>query len=363
MDEQKPKILLIDDEKFYLDVLVELLTHDHQVIVAKNAAQALKRALVKPVPDLILLDVLLPDMDGYEICRRLKEDPDTAGIPVIFLTVLNEVEDEIKGFELGAVDYISKPISPPVVLSRVKTHLALIKARRALEDQNLVLERRVRERTFEISLTQDVAIYCMASLAETRDSETGNHIRRTQHYVRLLCEYLKDHPAYSGYLDAKTIDLLFKSAPLHDIGKVGVPDRILLKPGKLNEIEWREMKKHTIYGYEALLRAEEEQGSTTFLKVARDIVVSHHERWDGEGYPAGLKGEEIPVSGRLMALADVYDALISRRVYKAPYKHENAASYILEQRGAQFDPLVVDAFEALQEEFHHIARQFPDSTV
>lgn len=363
MEERKPRILLVDDENFYLDVLVELLRGDHQVIVAKNAAQALKRALANPAPDLILLDVLLPDMDGYGICRQLKENPRTAGIPVIFLTVMNEVEDEIKGFHLGAVDYITKPISPPIVLRRVKTHLALIQARRALEDQNLVLEKRVRERTFEISRTQDVAIFCMASLAETRDSETGNHIHRTQHYVRLLSEYLKDYPAFRPYLDTKTIDLLFKSAPLHDIGKVGVPDRILLKPGKLNDLEWREMKKHTLYGHEALLRAEEEQGSTTFLKVAREIVVSHHERWDGEGYPAGLKGEEIPISGRLMALADVYDALISRRVYKAPFLHKSAVSYILDQRGAQFDPVVVDAFEALQEEFQRVARQFPDSTV
>ncbi|MEN8177994.1 MAG: two-component system response regulator [Pseudomonadota bacterium] len=363
MEERKPRILLVDDESFYLDVLIELLANDHQVSVAKNGAQALKRAKASPAPDLILLDVLLPDIDGYEVCRHLRENPATAGIPVIFLTVMREVEDEIKGFELGAVDYITKPISPPIVQSRVKTHLALIKARRALEYQNLVLEQRVKERTFEISRTQDVAIFCLASLAETRDSETGNHIRRTQHYVRLLSEYLKDHPEYSVQLDKKTIDLLFKSAPLHDIGKVGVPDRILLKPGKLNEIEWREMKKHTLYGYEALLRAEEEQGSTTFLKVAREIVVSHHERWDGQGYPSGLKGEEIPVSGRLMALADVYDALITRRVYKAPYKHKDAAAYILEQRGAQFDPVVVDAFEALQEEFQSIARRFPDSAV
>ena len=361
MEMQKSCILLVDDENFYLDVLIELLSDDYQITVAKSGKQALKRANVIPPPDLILLDVLLPDIDGYEVCRRLGENPDTAGIPVIFLTVMSEVEDEIKGFELGAVDYITKPISPPIVRSRVKTHLSLIKARRALENQNQLLERLVQERTSEISRTQDVAIFCMASLAETRDGETGNHIHRTQHYVRLLSEYLKDRPGYKDQLDAKNIELLFKSAPLHDIGKVGVPDRILLKPGKLSQTEWEEMKKHTLYGHEALLRAEEEQGSTSFLKVAREVVISHHERWDGQGYPAGCRGEEIPVSGRLMALADVYDALISKRVYKPSFSHENATSYILEQRGAQFDPVVVDAFQDLQEDFHKIARQFPDA--
>jgi len=363
MGEPRSRILVVDDESFYLDVLVELLKEHYRVTVAKSGEQALKRASGSPPQDLILLDVLMPEMDGYEVCRQLKQNKRTAGTPVIFLTVKGEVEDEIKGFEVGAVDYITKPISAPIVLSRVKTHLALTKARRLLENQNLILEQRIRERTLEISRTQDVAIFCMASLAETRDSETGNHIHRTQHYVRLLSEYLKETPGYRDYLDERTIDLLFKSAPLHDIGKVGVPDRILLKPGKLDEDEWQEMKRHAEYGYEALLRAEEEMGSTSFLKVAREIVLYHHERWDGNGYPQGLKGTAIPVSGRLMALADVYDALISRRVYKIPYTHTEAVSYILSQRGTRFDPVVVDAFEALQNEFLRIAQAFPDNTL
>jgi putative two-component system response regulator len=354
---------VVDDESFYLNVLVELLKEHYHVTVAKNGERALKRAMSSPPQDLILLDVMMPEMDGYEVCRQLKQNKRTAGIPVIFLTVKGEVEDEIKGFEAGAVDYITKPISAPIVLSRVKTHLALTQARKLLENQNLVLEQRIRERTLEISRTQDVAIFCMASLAETRDSETGNHIHRTQHYVRLLSEYLKDYPGYRDYLDDRTIDLLFKSAPLHDIGKVGVPDRILLKPGNLDASEWQEMKKHTEYGYEALLRAEEEMGSTSFLKIAREIVLYHHERWDGKGYPQGLKGSAIPVSGRLMAIADVYDALISRRVYKIPYSHAEAVSYILGQRGKRFDPVVVDAFEALQNEFLRIALAFPDNNL
>ncbi|MEN8166951.1 MAG: two-component system response regulator [Pseudomonadota bacterium] len=363
MEESKPCILVVDDEGFYLDMLVDLLQVEYRVTVAKDGEQALIRSLTAPVSDLILLDVLMSGMDGYEVCRRLKANERTAGIPVIFLTVKNEVDDQIRGFDMGAVDYITKPISPPIVLSRVKTHLALTQARRVLEDQNLILEQLIRERTLEISRTQDVAIFCMASLAETRDSETGDHIRRTQHYIQLLSEHLKDHPKFRDHLDDKTIDLLFKSAPLHDIGKVGVPDRILLKPGKLDKSEWEEMKKHTVYGYEALLRAEEELGSTSFLKVAREIALNHHERWDGAGYPAGLKGEAIPVAGRLMALADVYDALISRRVYKEPCTHAEATSFILGQQGARFDPVVTDAYASLQDEFHRIAQKFPDNLI
>ncbi|RLJ19959.1 two-component system response regulator [bacterium endosymbiont of Escarpia laminata] len=360
VSESKPRILIVDDESFYLDVLVNLLNEEYRLSIAKDGEQALKRAGGATPPDLILLDVLMPQMDGYEVCHRLKADERTANIPVVFLTVKGEVDDEIRGFELGAVDYITKPMSPPIVRSRVKTHLALAQARHVLENQNQVLEQRIRERTMEISRTQDVAIFCMASLAETRDNETGNHIRRTQHYIRLLAEYLKDHPRFRAHLNDATIDLLFKSAPLHDIGKVGVPDRILLKPTSLDPDEWDEMKRHPQYGYDALLRAEEELGSTSFLRVAREIALTHHEHWDGSGYPAGLRGDNIPVAGRLMALADVYDALISRRIYKEPYSHESAVEIILQARGAHFDPAAVDAFEHLQDEFRRIAEEFSD---
>ncbi len=360
MEDHVPKILVVDDENFYIDVLVNLLQDDYQVSVAKNGQSALKRALSSSPPDLILLDVLMPDIDGYEVCRQLKADSRTQSIPVIFLTVKSEVDDEIKGFDVGAVDYISKPMSPPIVKSRVKNHLMLTQARRVLEDQTKLLEHQVKERTLEISRTQDVAIYCMASLAETRDNETGYHIRRTQHYVRLLSEFLKTHPAFSSYLNEKTISLLFKSAPLHDIGKVGVPDRILLKPGKLDEDEWRQMKMHSQIGHDALFQAEKELGSSSFLEIAREIALTHHERWDGKGYPNGLKGTDIPVSGRLMAIADVYDALISKRVYKSAFTHENAVNLIIEEKGTHFDPDVVDAFEQLQNEFQRIAMTFQD---
>ncbi len=360
MDERLAKILVVDDENFYIDVLVNLLRDDYDVSIAKNGKTALKRAFSSMPPDLILLDVLMPDIDGYEVCRQLKADNRTKHIPVIFLTVKSEVDDEIKGFALGAIDYISKPMSPPIVKARVKNHLLLTRAKQVLEDQTRFLEQQVRERTLEISRTQDVAIFCMASLAETRDNETGYHIRRTQHYVRLLSEYLQPHPSFSDYLTNKTIDLLFKSAPLHDIGKVGVPDKILLKPGKLDSDEWLQMKCHAQIGHDALFHAEKELGSSSFLEIAREIALTHHERWDGNGYPNSLKGDNIPVSGRLMALADVYDALISKRVYKEAFSHEQAVEMILREKGEHFDPHIVDAFEQLQDEFKRIADAFKD---
>ncbi len=361
MNDEKAKILIIDDEKFYIDVLVDLLRDDYKTLVAKDGEKGLRRAAMEPRPDLILLDVIMPGMDGHAVCKHLKADPLTADIPVIFLTVKSEVADELRGFELGAVDYISKPMSPPVVRARVATHLALNRARRQLSDQNHRLEDKVRQRTAELTRTKDVAIYCMASLAETRHAETGKHILRTQHYVRVLAESLREHPRFRDYLDDPGIEMLFKTSPLHDIGKVGVPDRILLKPGKLDADEWAEMKRHAQYGHDALLRAEQELGSTDFLRLAREIALSHHECWDGTGYPGGLAGEAIPISGRLMALADVYDALISRRVYKAPIAHEESVSKICDGAGSRFDPDVVAAFAAKQEAFRQVALEFADS--
>jgi putative two-component system response regulator len=360
MNDDRAKILVVDDEKFYIDVVVELLNGDYKVVVAMDGEQALRRAETKPLPDLILLDVMMPEMSGYEICKQLKENQITKDIPVIFLTVKSEVADEVQGLELGAVDYLLKPVSPPIVRARVATHLALNRVRRQLADQNYLLEEMVEERTAELNRTKDVAIYCMASLAETRDAETGKHILRTQNYVRILAQGLKDHPRFSNYLSDEIIQLLYKTSPLHDIGKVGVPDHILLKPAKLTPDEWVEMKKHAHYGHEALLRAEEELGTTDFVQMAREIAYTHHEKWDGSGYPRGLKGDEIPISGRLMAVADVYDALISRRVYKSPRPHEEAVESIVQASGSHFDPDIVEQFILSQEEFQKIAREHSD---
>lgn len=358
--QERPKILVVDDERFHLNVIIDVLADDYMLVVAKSGAKALTIAASDSPPDLILLDVVMPGMDGHQVCKRLKEDSITRDIPVLFLTVKSDTDNEMKGFELGASDYITKPFSPPIVQARVKTHLKLSQALKALRQQNEILEQSVIERTKEVVHTQDVAIYCLTSLLEARDNETGNHIRRTQTYVKALAEYLKSNPKYSAQLDDNTITLLYKSAPLHDIGKVGVPDVILHKPGPLDDEEWAIMKKHPEYGNQAIKKSEEHFGTNTFLHYAREIAYTHHEKWNGTGYPQGLKGSEIPLSGRLMALADVYDALISKRVYKPAFSHDRAVGVILEGKGTHFDPDIVDAFVELQSEFQDIAYRFSD---
>lgn len=350
-----------------ISVLMDLLKDEFRLVAATNGEQALERVLAGNPPDLILLDIMMPGMDGYEVCQRIKADENVKDIPIIFISAMGQMDDEMKGLDLGAVDYITKPISPPIVKARVKTHLTLKEAREFLADQNAVLEKMVRKRTEELVATQEVTILSMTTLAETRDNETGNHIRRTQHYVKVLAEQLRDHENFRDGLDDRTIDLLFKSAPLHDIGKVGIPDNILLKPGKLTSEEFETMKLHPVYGRDAILSAEEAlhgvdggDKEASFLRYAREISYSHHEKWDGSGYPEGLSGSDIPLSARLMAVADVYDALICKRVYKPPFTYEEAESIILEGKGKHFDPDVVDAFVEVQERFKEIANTFAD---
>jgi putative two-component system response regulator len=307
---------------------------------------------------------MMPEMDGYEVCRRLKTDPFTRDIPVIFLTAKSQEGDETKGFGLGAVDYITKPIVPPILMARVQTHLALQAARKSLKAQNEILEEKVEIRTRQLAALQDSIIIAMASMAETRDNETGQHIRRTQLYVQELATYLGKDPRFAPALPDKYIALLFKSAPLHDIGKVGVPDRILLKPGPLTPDEFEEMKRHTIYGRNTIIAAERSMAEPqSFLEVAREIAYSHHEKWDGSGYPQGIGGEAIPLCARLMALADVYDALISKRVYKKAISHEETVGIIVKGRGQHFDPDVVDAFMEVRGAFNDVAERFREDSI
>jgi putative two-component system response regulator len=359
----KATILVVDDTPDNLTLMSGLLKDTYKVKVCHSGERALKIAQSETPPDLILLDIMMPEMDGYEVCKRLKLDPNTRDIPVIFLTAKTEIDDETHGLELGAVDYITKPISPPIVMARVKTHLEMKGVQDFLKDKNSYLEAEVMRRTAEVTAIQDVTIHAMASLAETRDSDTGNHIRRTQHYVKLLAEKLRFNPRFSHFLnDDKNIELLFKSAPLHDIGKVGIPDRILLKPGRFEPFEFEIMKTHTTLGRDAIQQAENELGiEMPFLKLAKEIAYYHQEKWDGTGYPEGLSGDDIPISARLMAVADVYDALISRRVYKAGMPHEKAVQIISEGKATHFDPDMVDAFIELQDEFKLIAATYADS--
>ncbi|GAA4500968.1 two-component system response regulator [Pseudaeromonas paramecii] len=357
----KPTILVVDDTPENLTMMSFLLKDLYKVKVANNGDKALRIAQSQPQPDLILLDIMMPDLDGYEVCRRLQQDSATRRIPIIFLTAKASVEDEELGLKLGAVDYITKPISPPVVLARVKTHLSLKASADFLRSKSDYLEQEVAKRTQEVMAIQDVTILAMASLAETRDNETGNHIRRTQYYVKALAQALCQHPKFARELDEQKIAMLFKSAPLHDIGKVGIPDSILLKPGRFEPEEFEVMKRHPTLGLQAIEHAEHALGtSVAFLQVAKEIAYGHHEKWDGSGYPQGLAGEAIPLSARLMALADVYDALISNRVYKRGMPHDKAAAIIAEGRGSHFDPDIVDAFFQIEAEFIDIARQFYD---
>jgi putative two-component system response regulator len=357
----KPSILIVDDTPENIMLMNGLLRDEYRTRVANGGERALKIALMDPKPDLILLDIMMPDMDGFEVCRRLKANPATADIPVIFLTARSEIDDEQTGFDAGAVDYITKPISPPIVMSRVRTQLTLKRASDMLRDQNSFLEEEVRRRTHEVEVIQDVTIMAMASLAETRDNETGNHIRRTQNYVRALAEKLQTHPDFASELTDDMIKMIYKSAPLHDIGKVGIPDAILLKPGRLTPEEFEIMKSHTTLGRNSIMAAEHLiDAPSTFLRVAREIAYAHQEKWDGSGYPEGQVGEAIPLPARLMAVADVYDALISRRVYKPAFSHEQATQVLVEGRGKHFDPRILDAFLEIEAEFHAIAERYSD---
>ena len=355
-------ILIVDDNPENLSVMGELLRPDFRVLVANSGHGALDVMRDGPRPDLILLDIMMPDMSGYEVLDMLRVDPAYRDLPVIFVTALDASEDEEAGFARGAVDYIAKPLKPAVVLARVRTHVELKRARDRLADQNSYLEAEVERRMRENQDVQDVGIHALARLAETRDVETGNHLRRTQEYVRTLALRLRGHPRFASVLDARTIELMAKSAPLHDIGKVGIPDNILLKPGKLTPAEWEVMKTHAGLGAEAIEQAERDSARpVAFLAFAKQIARHHHERWDGGGYPDGLAGDAIPVAARLMALADVFDALISRRVYKAPMTFDEARVIIAAGHGTHFDPDVADAFLADYDVFCGIAAAYADT--
>ncbi|MEG0010497.1 MAG: two-component system response regulator [Aeromonas sp.] len=359
---QPATILVVDDTPDNLMLMADLLRDKYRVKVATNGEKALRILQGDPLPDLILLDIMMPGLSGLQVAERLQQETRTRHIPIIFLTAMAAMENEIQGLALGAVDYITKPISPPRVLARVDTQLKIKAATDFLRDQNDFLEQEVRRRTREVMAIQEVTIQAMASLAETRDNETGNHIRRTQHYVKLLAELLRDHPRFRPFLNDETIHLLFKSAPLHDIGKVGIPDHILLKPGRLTKEEFEIMMTHTTLGRDAIQRAEDQLGmSVDFLRLAKEIAYSHQEKWDGSGYPEGLAGDAIPISARLMAVADVYDALISRRVYKPGMPHEEAVDIIRQGGGWHFDPDVCAAFLSATDQFKAIADRFSDS--
>jgi putative two-component system response regulator len=355
-------LLIVDDTPASLSLLSDLLSPLHRVRTVDSGPRALQALASQPRPDLILLDLVTPEMDGYQVLGRLLADPASADIPVIFVNALDCSDDEERGLALGAADCISKPFRPAIVLARVKAQLELKAARDLLvRDHHRKLQREIDRRMAENRQIQDVSIRALGRLAEIRDPETGNHLRRTQAYVHTLAMELSSHPRFAAFLTAHNIEVLVKSAPLHDIGKVGIADHILRKPGKLTAEEWVEMKKHSLLGAQAIEQADKDaERPLEFLSMAREIAHYHHEKWDGSGYPEGLAGDAIPISARLMALADVFDALLAQRVYKAGLPVEDALRIIREGRGSHFDPDVVDAFFSRQDEFLAIAARHAD---
>ena len=356
-------ILIVDDTPDNLTLLGELLMPDYQVRVANSGPKALAAAVTAPLPDLILLDIMMPGMDGYEVIKQLKSNPETSDIPVIFITALDTCEDEAKGLELGARDYIPKPIRAPILLARVRGQLEIKAARDILRDQNMWLETEIKRRIGQYQKVQDISMRALACLAEARDNETGNHILRTQNYLQILAEELADYPQYAGILKPQIIEVYTKAAPLHDIGKVGIPDHVLYKPGKHTPEEWEIMKTHAQIGADAIRRAignEDDKEVVDFLYVAMDIAGCHHEKWDGSGYPKGLALNHIPLAARLMALADVFDALVSHRVYKAAYPIDVTVKIINEGSGTHFDPDIVAAFNRRVADFQNIAALYQE---
>ena len=327
--DRRPQLLVVDDEPANLQVLRHILQDEYRLLFAKDGNKALELA-AREQPDLILLDVMMPGMTGYEVCERLKGHPDTAAIPVIFVTALADVEDETRGFAVGAVDYITKPVSPAIVRARVRTHLSLVRVEELRETRLQIVQR-------------------LGLAAEFKDNETGLHVIRMSHFTQLLARA-------SGW-NEEDCRLMFNAAPMHDIGKIGTPDQILLKPGKLTAEEMAIIKQHCETGARII---GEHQGKSRLFEMARTIALTHHERWDGTGYPRGLAGEEIPIEGRIAAIADVFDALNSPRPYKQPWPLEDTVAYLRDQAGQHFDPTLVALFLDHLPQAQEVMRQWQD---
>jgi putative two-component system response regulator len=361
MEDIRKKIILVDDDKSILSQGRELLKNDYKVFPVPSAAE-LFELLEKVVPDLILLDIEMKEMDGFEAIKKLKADERYAKIPIIFLTAKSDTASEKMGLDLGAVDYVSKPFSAPIVIKRISNHLlivsntkALQESRARLQDYAENLEDMVHEKTAEVVELQDAVISTVADLVEFRDDSTGGHTKRTQLYYKALVDWLIQNSLYSDTISNWDLEHLFQSVQLHDLGKIGISDLILNKTGNLTLEEFEIMKGHVAIGVSAIERIMDKTSEHSFLDHALLVVGAHHEKWDGSGYPKGLKGNDIPLEGRLMAIADVYDALVSERPYKKKLPHEVACMIIVEGAGSHFDPLLVDAFSSVNDEFKQIA--------
>lgn len=353
--EKKARILVVDDEDRNLRLMEAMLTPlGYEVILAHDGEEALQKVKEIP-PDVVLLDVMMPRMDGFEVARRLKEDEETTIIPIVMVTALREVEDRVKALEVGADDFLSKPVEKTELRARVQSLLKVKAYNDHMRDYQKELEAevasridRLRQALEKIKAASLDTIYRLSRAAEYKDEDTGAHIRRMSHYAAAVARKMG--------LNESTVETILYAAPMHDIGKIGIPDRILLKPGKLDPDEWEIMRQHTVIGGGIL-----EGSDTGFIQLAEVLALSHHEKWDGSGYPKGLKGSEIPLAGRITAIADVFDALTSKRPYrKEPFSLEKTFAFIKKGRGSHFDPKVVDAFFAIEAEILIIKEQYKD---
>jgi len=343
MADHRETIIMVDDDMTNLTIAQNSLAEKYNIATVPSG-EKLFRILEKITPDLILLDIEMPDMDGYSVIKELKSNRNTAHIPVIFLTGKIDPESEIKGLNLGAVDYITKPFSRELLIQRIELHMTLEKQKKELQKYNLSLEHEVDRKTKTVFELQNVILETVAELVERRDNVTGGHIERTQHYLRLLTDFLLEHDVYTKELLSWDMGLVIMSSQLHDVGKISIKDSILMKQGKLSPEEFEIMKMHTIYGMDIIKKIAEGATESDFLMHAGILAGSHHEKWNGEGYPYALKGEEIPLQGRLMALVDVYDALTNERPYKTAFSHRKSVEIIRKEKGGHFDPAIVDVF-------------------
>jgi len=367
INQAKKHVLVVDDNELNRDVLKRRLLHQgHTVTLAQDGLIALEK-LKHVIYDLVLLDIMMPNLNGYDVLERIKSDPKLSHIPVIMITAVDDIESTVKCIEFGADDYLTKPFNPVVLKARVNASLN----KKALHDteqeykeylhiHNKLLEHKVTQQVKEISSAQLSAIFSMSKLAESKDPETGAHLERMREYCRVLSNYLSGTRVYTGIIDNNFVETIYAASPLHDIGKVGVPDSVLLKPGKLDENEWTIMQSHTTIGAETLIAVHELHPNNDFIHMGIDVAQSHHEKWDGTGYPNGLSGTNIPLAARILPVGDVYDALTSKRCYKEAFSHDKSKQIILEGSGNHFEPAIVDAFLETEAEFVKIRNYYKD---
>ncbi|MCL2877617.1 MAG: response regulator [Acidobacteria bacterium] len=356
MDMERETVFIVDDDMTNLTIGADALSDSYNTFTFNSGELLLKR-LERQIPDLILLDVDMPEMNGYEVIEQVKRKSETSHIPVIFLTAKNDAKSELEGLSLGAIDYIIKPFSPPLLLKRIEVHLLVESQKKELQNFNNNLQEMVKAKTKTVIELQNAIINSLTRLVDRRDDITGGHIERTQRYMYVLLTTILDRGLYKNESSSWDLNLIVHSTQLHDIGKIAIRDDILLKPGKLTDEEFEEIKKHPIVGEDVILEIEKNTSEHEFLEYAKIFTSTHHEKWEGNGYPRGLKGNEIPVLGRAMAIVDVYDALVSDRPYKEGFPHEKAVVIISDGKGKHFDPDIVDLFLSVSDQFDQIAKQ------